>query len=81
MPHCSLAVGSGAAPSSLLRAATGVLAPNVDADFVVLRSSLILPAGAPAVEGTQELVSRIVLRGSRAAVGETWVEGRCVHPR
>ena len=79
--RCSLAVGSGASPASLLRAATGILAPNSDADFVVLRSAMIVPAGAPAVEGTQERVARVVLRGTRAAVAETWVDGRRVPPR
>jgi len=73
--RCSLTQKSGATPEDLLRAAAGRLVPGEAADFVILAADVVMPAGSPAVEGTHELISRIVYRGSRAAVRQVVVDG------
>jgi guanine deaminase len=76
--RCSLAQGTGAAPADLLRAGCGRLAPGEPADAVILGAGVILPEGAPDVEGTADLIDRIVHRGGRAAVREVYVDGRAL---
>jgi len=56
----------------------GTLESGRPADFVVLDRRVVIPPGAPDVESTHDLVTRIVHRGSRAAVRSTFVAGRAV---
>jgi guanine deaminase len=78
----------GPGPEELLRMATlggaealgfddiGSLEPGKSADFQVLDWNQIVPAGAPPAESAHDLVSRIVHRGSRAAIRQVYVAGR-----
>ncbi len=80
--------GRGPGPEDLLRAATvggaralgfedvGSLEPGKAADFQVLDRGHIVPAGAPPVESTHELVSRLLHRGGRSAIRAVYVGGR-----
>jgi len=90
--RASIATGAASSPAALLRAATrdgaaalgfpgGSLEAGGPADFVVLDRGVIVPPGAPDVENTQDMLSRIVHRGSRAAVMATHVDGARLHQR
>lgn len=77
-------------PAELLRAATlggaealgfedvGSLEAGKAADFVVLDIAKIVPPGAPSLESTEDLLSRVLHRGGRSAVVAVFVSGRQV---
>lgn len=90
--RAALATGTCGDPGTLLRAATrdgmealgfpgGALERGRPADFVVLDRERIVPPGAPGVESTHDVLSRIVHRGGRAAVRAVFVNGECIHDR
>jgi guanine deaminase len=80
----------GRAPSApdLMRAATlggaralgfadvGSLEVGKSADFVVLDASRVIPPGSPAVESTDDLLSRILHRAGRSSILQVYVAGR-----
>jgi guanine deaminase len=82
----------GLAPDAgdLLRAATlggaralgfddvGSLEPGKAADFVLLDAGRVIPPGAPAVESTDDLLSRILHRAGRSSIRQVYVGGRAV---
>ncbi len=83
----------GPAPSaaSLMRAATlggaealgfggmvGSIEPGKAADFVVLDATRVIPPGAPDVESTDDLLSRILHRAGRSSIHRVYVAGRPV---
>ncbi|MFB3852334.1 MAG: amidohydrolase family protein [Vicinamibacterales bacterium] len=75
-------------PDELLTAATrggamalgfdtaGSLEPGKSADFIVLDSTRIVPRGAPEVESTGDLLSRILHRAGRSTIRQVYVAGR-----
>ncbi len=81
---------AGAAPSAgdLLRAATlggaqalgfedvGSLEPGKSADLVLLDAARVIPPGAPEVESTEDLLSRILHRAGRSSIARVYVAGR-----
>lgn len=79
--------GSLVSPPDLLRAATlggaealgftdvGSLEPGRCADFLVLNSETIIPPGAPALESTDDLLSRIAHRSGRSSIRDVHVSG------
>lgn len=79
-----------ATPEELLRAATvggaealgfadvGSLESGKAADFVVLDIAKIVPPGAPSLESTEDLLSRLLHRAGRSAVLAVFVSGRKV---
>jgi guanine deaminase len=81
---------AGAAPSAadLLRAATlggaralgfddvGSLEAGTSADFVLLDAARVIPPGAPDVESTDDLLSRILHRAGRSSIYQVYVAGR-----
>jgi guanine deaminase len=83
---------AGAAPNAadLLRAATlggaaalgfdsvGSLEAGKSADFVVLDAARVIPRGAPDVESTEDLLSRILHRAGRSSISHVYVGGRLV---
>ncbi len=83
---------AGRAPSAagLLRAATlggaealgfddvGSLEAGNSADFVVLDAARVIPPGAPELESTEDLLSRILHRAGRSSIRQVYVAGRVV---
>ncbi len=83
---------AGAAPAAgdLLRAATlggahalgfddvGSLEAGKSADFVLLDNARVIPPGAPAVESTDDLLSRILHRAGHSSIARVYVAGRVV---
>jgi guanine deaminase len=75
-------------PGDLLRAATlggaqalgfedvGSIEPGKAADFVLLDAARVIPPGAPDVESTDDLLSRILHRAGRSAVRQVYVAGK-----
>ncbi len=80
--------GTPPSPSELLRAATiggaralgfqdvGSLEKGKSADFIVLNRERIVPPGAPSLESTQDLLSRILHRGGRSSILSVYVRGK-----
>ena len=80
----------GAAPAAadLLRAATlggahalgfddvGSLEKGKSADFILLDAARVIPPGAPEVESTDDLLSRILHRAGRSSIHRVYVAGR-----
>jgi len=76
--------------ADLLRAATkggadalgfpdvGCLERGKAADFILLDRSRIIPPGAPAVESTEDLLSRILHRAGRSSIRSTYVRGKAM---
>lgn len=54
---------------------TGSLEKGKMADFIVLDAGRIVPPGAPAVESTQDLLSRILHRAGRSSIQKVYVSG------
>lgn len=83
---------AGAAPRAgdLLRAATlggaqalgfedvGSLEAGKSADFVLLDAARVIPPGAPDVESTDDLLSRVLHRAGRSSIWRVYVAGRVV---
>ncbi len=83
---------TGLAPDAgdLLKAATvggaralgfddvGSLEPGKSADFVLLDAERVIPPGAPAVESTDDLLSRILHRAGRSSIRQVYVGGKKV---
>ncbi len=81
---------AGAAPAAgdLLRAATlggaqalgfdevGSLEAGKSADFILLDAARVIPPGAPDVESTGDLLSRILHRAGRSSIHQVYVAGR-----
>jgi guanine deaminase len=81
---------TGAAPEAadLLRAATlggahalgfddvGSLEAGKSADFMLLDTARVIPPGAPDVESTDDLLSRILHRAGRSSISQVYVAGR-----
>ena len=86
---------AGAAPSAadLLRAATlggahalgfddvGSLDAGKSADFILLDAARVIPPGAPDVESTDDLLSRILHRAGRSSIDRVYVAGRLIVDR
>jgi guanine deaminase len=85
--------GKAPSPGELLRAATiggaralgfddvGSLEAGKSADFIVLDTQHVIPAGAPTAESTEDLLSRILHRSGRSAVRQVYVAGVLRHER
>jgi guanine deaminase len=83
-----LLAGRAPSPADLMRAATlggaealgfddvGSLEAGKSADFVVLDRARVIPPGAPAVESTHDLLSRILHRAGRSSIRQVYVAGR-----
>jgi guanine deaminase len=81
---------AGVAPSAadLLHAATlggaralgfhsvGSLEAGKSADFILLDAALVIPPGAPEVESTEDLLSRVLHRAGRSSIHQVYVGGR-----
>ncbi len=79
-----------ASAGDLLRAATlggahalgfdevGSLESGKCADFVLLDAARVIPTGAPEVESTEDLLSRILHRAGRSSIRQVYVNGRAV---
>jgi cytosine/adenosine deaminase-related metal-dependent hydrolase len=80
--------GTAPGPADLLRAATlggasalgfhdvGSLEPGKAADFVLLDAERVIPPGAPEVQSTDDLLSRILHRAGRSSIRQVYVGGR-----
>jgi guanine deaminase len=80
--------GRAPAAGDLLRAATlggaralgfddvGSLETGRSADFIVLDAARVTPPGAPEVESTEDLLSRILHRAGRSTIRQVYVAGR-----
>ncbi len=56
--------------------AVGSLEPGKAADFVLLDAARVIPPGAPDVESTDDLLSRILHRAGRSSIRQVYVAGR-----
>jgi guanine deaminase len=82
--------GAPPAAGDLLRAATlggahalgfddtGSLEAGKSADFILLDAALVIPPGAPEVESTDDLLSRILHRAGHSSIYQVYVAGRLV---